>query len=361
MFKSNKITAGIVAYLLTISAAHSAIIGIETISTAEAIIDRTSFEGTEIVNTFEGEQISEIFGSAGFGAAYVFESTSGINDQGNYEWQNGSASFGDGITSVSRTEVGITIQNDTDERLLPTLNSEILAGGFGMYSSGCDASDLRLCETGEDSLFTLLNGGVGVPFLGTVASTSFNFVIMSGNEILFELSGGFSLINEGEGGNEFTTNFSDAENFLNNFRLTSTEDNPRERTYDWDTTELAVTLTELAPGELSTITYITEVTTFSDSLCVFVEAAVTALDEAEFDCLMSYGSFGDPVGRGGGARPRITGLTFESFELDKPTFQDGELTLKLDNPNKNVSVSSPATAGLVLLGAGLLSMRLRRK
>lgn len=361
MLNFKKITAVTFMSLLVISNSYSAIIGIETVSTAEAIFDRTDSEGNPIELNFEGEQISEEFGNSSFGSAIVFDASSGFNDDGDYEWQNGNASYGDGVTSTSRTVVDISFQNNTDDVILPSLNSEILSAGLGMYSTGCDASNLRLCETGESFFMTLINGGDGSFLFGeTIASSSFNFMIMSGDIVLFELSGGMSLLYGGEGGNFLATDFSNAADFLNDFSQTSSEDDPREMTFDWKATDINITLPQvlaLNPGDIGSITYITEVTTFSDSFCLLEEA-----DESSLDCIMAYGAFGDPVGRGGGARPRITGLDLDiPLIFDKPTFENGVITLRQNDDSSTVDVSSPATAALAFISFGVLSLRIKRK
>lgn len=334
--------------------ANSNIIEVVTETTAGIYIDRSAFGQDPIVSTFSGNQISEDIGSSGFGSAAALDSITRADDK--IEWQNGNISYGDGITSTSRTVVDIFFQNDTDVDVLPVFTSQILAGGLGMISTGCTGTDLRECGTGND-FPTLLNGGNGVTENGVIASSSFDFQIFSGDTILMSLSGGVSLTRSEV--NQFTTDFSDIEGFLNNFRQSSADGDSREKTFDWDLTDIEITMPEvlmLAPGEIGNITYVTEVTTTSNSFCLLIEA-----DTDTTDCTLSYGSFGDPVGRGGGSNPRVGFVDADIFEFDLPTFNNGILDFTLTNePGPITGVNTPNSLVLAGLSFALLTFRLKR-
>ncbi len=352
------ISCGIALSVAQVSVSHSAIVGVVTESFATADFERVDNEGNPIQLDFKGPIISEEFGSYGFGSAVSFDSDSNMGD-GVIEFQNGNASYGDSVLSTSRTVVDIFYTNTTDQEILPTLNSQIMAGGFGLYTTSCLATDLRVCEIGQDDSYDLLGAGLGVSTGELVASAEIDFQVMAGDHVLLELSGGISLI-KGETGqsNTFVTDFSNIENFLNNFRDSSDLDSLKDKTYDWDATDITLSFPDilaLAPNEVGNLTYITEVTTFSDSFCVLEEANV-----ANNDCTISYASFGDPVGRGGGSNTRIAGIDFGFFEFQFPTFEDGIIEFRVD-PSIDIVNDVPVIQVSALFAVALGGLLFRRR
>lgn len=364
-------TALLLATLLH-GAAHASIIGVLTESSAVGTF-RNDADGNPITVSYSGAQISEEFGDAGFGSAAVFDTTSRVGVDV-VEFQNGNASYGTQVQAVSRTVVDVSFENTSDMTVRPTLNSQITPAGLGLYVSGCSATDLRTCEIRDDGDYTWQDVGTAVDPGEAVVGSRFDFKVVSGEDVLFELSGGLMLV-LGEDGNPNTIvqDFGDIENFLTDFRQTSPLGSEQQISFDWAATDFLVEFPEmfmLDPGEIGNLTYITEVTTFSNSFCY---------GEGRQACPIAYGAFGDPVGRGGAAGPQkndlisqlfeghskldeeiepIEGLDFGKYDFSMPTFENGDFVYRaVSGPGIERSVPVPASFGLLAMGLVFLSMR----
>ena len=351
------------------------IIGVLTESSATGTIHRVDVNGLPRVASFSGPQISESFGhTTGLGSAAIFDTTSRVG-VGVVEFQNGNASYGEGVISVSRTVVDVSFENSGSTTIRPTLNSQITPAGLGIYVSGCSVTDLRTCELRDDGDYTWQDVGNNVAPGTAAVGTRFDFKVVSGGDILFELSGGLSLVlGENGGPNTIVQDFSDVEFFLKNFRQTSPVGNEQQISFDWDATDFLVQFPAslmLAPGEIGNLTYITEVTTFSNAFCY---------DTGRVACPIAYGAFGDPIGRGGAAGTRdtetsarlfaaqsvtsspITGINSGLFEFNLPTFENGEIGFRaISGPGITPSQVVPEPSSLALLILGLTHLTLRRK
>ena len=355
------------------NAVHAKIIGVLTESTATGTF-RDDVDGNPIVVNFSGAQISEEFGDGSFGSSAFFDTTSrvGVNV---VEFQNGNASYGEQVTSTSRTVVDVTFENTSSTTVRPTLNSQITPAGLGMFVSNCSGFNMRSCSLRDDGDYTWQDVGNEVGAGMAAVGTRFDFKVISGEDILFQLSGGLSLV-LGENGdpNTIVQDFSDIEFFLKNFRQTSPVGSEQQISFDWEATDFLVEFPEslmLAPGEIGNLTYITEVTTFSNAFCY---------DTGRTACPLAYGAFGDPIGRGGAGGPVNTNLTsrflaaqsltsspingIESglYQFNLPTFENGELGFKaISGPGVTPSNSVPEPASFALFMLSLLFFTIRRK
>ena len=190
---------------------------------------------------------------------------------------------------------------------------------------------------------------------------------------MFELTGGLTLVIGKDGSpNTIVKDFGDVEDFLTNFGQTSPEGSEQQISFDWGATDFLVEFPEslmLDPGEIGNLTYITEVTTFSNAFCY---------DTGRQACPIAYGAFGDPLGRGGEAGPRrlsfakglsaspsmtssaINGLDIGTYKFNLPTFENGEIGFRaISGPGitPTVNVPGPATFGLFALSLTYIVIR----
>ncbi len=307
----NPIVLFFVVVSIHASVVQGRIIGVLTESTATGTF-RDDVNGDPIVASFSGAQISEQFGDVDFGSAAVFDTTSRVGE-GVVEFQNGNASYGNQVTSVSRTVVDVSFENTGDLAIRPSLNSQITPAGLGIYVSGCQASNLRYCSLRDDGDYDWQDVGNLVAPGEAVVGTRFDFKVVSGEDVLFSLSGGLSLIRGDNAPNYMLQEFDGIENVLTNFRQTSPVDSIQQISFDWEATDFIVEFPDeliLSPGEIGTISYITEVTTFSNAFCY---------DTGRVACPIAYGAFGDPIGRGGGSGPRETTMLERLFAAQAVT------------------------------------------
>jgi hypothetical protein len=350
--------------------ANASIIAVVTESTANgAYWDILNEAGLDPVN-FNNPQIAEEYGSRELGSAGTFDSISDV-DGGDILFKNGNASFGAQAISSSRTVVDITFKNTGAEAVIPILKSQILPAGMGFFLSDCTAENIRNCQTNDDIDFgfddiTSLNGPGGAAM-----GAMFDFKVMAGDSLLYSLTGSMSLMIGDGGPNTIVTDFSEVEGVLNGFQQTSPLDSLQQLTFDWGATDFDVIFPdELLPDASATVSYITEVSTFTNAFCVQVGAPA---------CAVAYASFGDPIGRGGSTRPRtaeassgalaamasdttINGYEAGLYRMALPTFENGVLTYRANSgPGIGAtSVSTPNSFAFMILGVAFLALRRKR-
>lgn len=330
--------------------ANANIIAVLTQSTANGFVGAGGSEENEGDNIdLSDKRINASFGNEEFGSASRFDSISDLEGD-NILFMNANSSYGFASFSESKTVVDVSYQNTSSETVRPVLQSQILAASMGFYLSDCSAVNLLDCGSSDDPSFGFDDINPPLTEFGTISS-QFDFRVQAGDEILYSLSGSVTLnIVDGEP-NTIVQDFGDAESVLNNFRQSSPIDSPHQLTFDWDATNFEVLFPIdliLAPGEIGTVSYITEVKT-----------EVVASCNAGY-CPVAYGAFGDPIGRGGlpSSRPRIEGYEPGLYEMEA-SFDDGVLSLlATSGPNlPTTSVPSPAPLTLLMLGSVFLLIR----
>ena len=310
--------------------------------------------------TYSGQQLSSTLGSEAFGSGGSFSSTSKLETD-HIEFQNGNAASGTESSVVSRTVVDITFRNDGVSTVAPVLQSTITAAGLGLYTGPACLENVTTCGPGLSYPGDFRNfqdfGGAG-----DIAGASFLFRITGAGETLYELTGQVALQFDPALNKVVPlSDFGLASTELKNFRMTSPAGSEHEFGFAWDATDILVnfpTGTLLAPGESSTLTYETEVRSFSFAPCFGL------LTNA---CLTAYSSFGDPIGRGGGVRPSLApmaltaaapaGVSFDSFRFATPTFHDGVLSYQLIASG---AVPETDTWILLIMGFGAIGSAIRR-
>ncbi|MGI4876807.1 MAG: PEPxxWA-CTERM sorting domain-containing protein, partial [Janthinobacterium lividum] len=284
------------------------------------------------------------------------------------EFQNGNASSGIDTTLTSRTAVDISFTNDGTTAVRPTLHSTLAPAGLGFYTgqsclggvSGCGPGAVFPGDFRDFPQFSLDGWSAGSNVL---AGASFSFRIISGDTVLYQLSGSVALeIDPLTGQTAAVDNLDAARAVLAGFRITSPDGSGHQFGFAWDATPLVVNFapgTLLQPGESSTLTYETVVQTYSHAACFDLLTAA---------CLTAYSSFGDPIGRGGSPDPSVSrstalggaasGLTFGNLAFTSPTFNDGILSLELASSS---AVAEPATWAMMVGGLGLIGAASRRR
>lgn len=351
-----------VTLLLLFSIHHTAdadIISIDVNATATGgYFDYSSEEtfGVDVSRNIIDQEV----GSRQQGSAGSFDSTSFIDDT-TILFKNGNGAYGEFARSSSSTTVDITFQNNSSDTIRPVLDSQILAAGMGFYLTDCSADNLRNCSSRDQVDFTFLDITSRAGDLSPIAETEFNFKIVSEGLTLYALTGKVSLI-AGESGdpNTIVRQFTNVEGFLNNFRETSSPGNQTQISYDWDVTDFEMVFpTDLLPGDSTSVQYITEVSTFSNTTCR--ENDLVA-------CTVAYGAFGDPIGRRGSAPPSsspIAGFNAGLYTM-AASFDDGVVRYRaLSGPGVSatpapIPVLAPSTLFLLVMGVIFVAMRNKR-
>jgi hypothetical protein len=245
--------------------------------------------------------------------------------------------------------------------------------------SGCNPNDALTgnpTRTFDDFNYSgpLINGQTEY----VLASASFSFRIYANDWVAYELTGDLSLVLDTVSGvRTLYENIGAAQATLGGFRRESEIGSRDFLGFQWDTTDILVDFkpgTLLAPGESATLTYETIVQSTTNSNC----------RSGPSGCLVSYASFGDPLGRSGGGGGSTSavglsamsafselstfsaqsavgtdpeGLLFGQFAFIIPTFKDGVLTYVLDP----TSVPEPDNWALMIAGFGLVGATMRRR
>ena len=277
------------------------------------------------------------------------------------------------LTTAS-TSIDVTYTNGGSRTISPTLRSTILPGGFGFYladvsrnptASGPYAiSDVNQAPENTSASF----GGVrayGSP--GPQISASFSFNILSGGVTVFSVTDSVSL--SLDSGHPVITYAAPVA--LDGFALVTPAGSHSAVAYEWNATTIDVPLgVSLAPGDSSTLTYQTSVTTSTDVLYPDHTAQAVA-----------FAGFGDPIGKTTGAGG-IPDPYFARLVLGLPTFDPvtGKVGLPLlpksppsltypgqspasfePVPNDVLGVPEPGVWSLVLAGLGLVGGAARRR
>lgn len=326
----------------------------------------------------DAENIAVEGGYAEIGSANVFAMTSLIESD-HISFRNGSSSAGSYATTTSHTALDIHFTNDSASTVHPVLNSTILGAGMGLFvgdvsclnglnSCAPDANLFGGSATFQDFMPNGLYGN-----LTNLAGASFEFKITGGGNVIYDLTGSLALMRDpGTGTNFLLTDLGAAQAALTNFRLSSDPGSGTDFGALWDPTNILVDFgggSDLAPGESSTLTYETTVSSYSLADCTGAGA-----------CLISYAAFGDPIGRGGGVTastaflktllssvsfdtpglirivspPEDDPLAFHSTNFGLPTFHDGVLSFKPVS-----TVPEPASWAMMIGGLALVGRALR--
>ncbi len=312
-----------------------------------------------------GRQIGGALGSNSWGSGASFASTSRVEPDF-IEFQNGNAAGGAFSYVTSRTLVDISFTNDGDLAVTPTLHSTITPAGMGVFTASECLNKLTGCAAqgtfpGD---FRTFQDFAPAGATNDIAGASFLFRISGDGQTLYELQGSLGLVYDPiTATNILVSDLGAAAATLSGFRMISTPGDMREFGFVWDATGIDVNFPAgalLLPGESSTLTYETIVESYSRTPCY---------DLLTGACVVSYSSFGDPIGRGGTSRPSLRmalaaepgpsdPVDFDRFRFELPTFKNGVLSYQLLAPTS--AVPEPATWAMMILGFSLIGVAARR-
>jgi hypothetical protein len=358
-------TAACVAGVIVLAggAAQAQVTGVVTHTSARLQFRPGAEPGNTGITIFEGNQINGMVGGNDFGSAGSFSSTSQVDDKV-IEFQNGNVSGGTLTSLTSRTVVEISFTNDGETAVVPILQSTITPAGMGFFaSSECLNNITASCTAGATYPGDFRNfQDFGAAADGRIVGAAFTFRITGGEEVVYELKGNLGLMYDAaSNSNVIFSDMGDAQGALSGFRPVYDEGSQHEYGYVWDATDFEVSFpkgTLLLPGESSTLTYETIVETYSYTQCYQLLTG---------SCLVSYASFGDPIGRGGAIKPSLVAASFgestgfEAFTYDfaYPTFSDGVLSYKLLPPTS--PIPEPQSWALMIVGFGFIGSLCRRQ
>lgn len=352
------------------AAGSAQVTGVITGSTVTVRMQPGAKPGDTGLYTFDGPELQGTLGSNAFGSGGTFASTARVDPDG-VDFQNGNASGGLYAFTSSHVAIDIGFTNDGTTAVTPALRSSILPAGMGLFIDNPCLDNVAACGPGHTLLSVkdfkqFVPDGLPGP-ADDIAGASFAFRVMSGDTVLYSLSGSVILAYDpASHGNVLITDFDAAQTALNGFRLTALPGDPSQFGVMWDATDIDIAMpdgTLLAPGASASFTYESTVESFSRTSCFGLNMA---------GCVVAYSSFGDPVGRGGGIIPNAlstapgmmaadaatdsSGLTFATFEFKHPVYQDGVVSFDMKAP-----VVEPATWTLMIAGFALVGLALRRR
>jgi hypothetical protein len=328
-------------------------------------------------STFTSSSFGPGIVSQGGGAAY-YSSFGTTPSTVSFESANASIRGDNQVSSTSTSSVDISIKNGGSNTLNPVLQSDITGASLGFYlantAGGCGGSGLfsggdpygGCGQTTGGQTFRNFNVA-GVPFGTVLAGSAFEFTVAVGTNTVYNFTG-IETVTEGDG---FAV-VNPLQMALNGVAIDSgvlqnlTNTTPgmagSANGWMWDDSPVSIALGSLGAGGTEDVTYTATVTTFSDLGCTSSDSSV---------CLVSYGAFGDPIGKGGGTSnvARFFASPFDDTgdgikfvdnwgpqTFATPTFNFGSGLLSF-----NAVVPEPETWMSMILGFGLLGGALRRR
>ena len=354
------------ATILAGAGAKAQVTGVITSSTA-TVTFKPDLSGNNLVYTYSGDQFDASLGDARLGSGGTLASTSKVFP-GLIAFQNGNATSGGYAYLTSQTDIDVTFTNNTAAPVTPRLESQILPAGLGVYVSSQCLETLTTCPeySGTGGFQSFSPDTTAAPFANDLAGSSIDFRILSNGVTIYDITASVDLVHDpATGANTFVDNIAEAQATLNGFQLETAPNSPTQHGFNWQATDIDVAFPgamTLAPSQSATLTYETTVQTYSRADCFHVTTN---------GCLLAYSSFGDPIGGSMPIKPSdlasafaanglipgdaISGLTFQTFNFNYPTFENGVLSLQL------AAVPEPATWGLTFTGLTLLGAALRRR
>jgi hypothetical protein len=300
---------------------------------------------------------------------------------------NNATSQGPTTFTSTSTSVAVTYANSGNTSINDVrLASTILPGGFGFFMdspqanptfTGTSIGDVNQTPPSSVTTFDDVAAFAATGPGGSVGYAGFTFQIFNNGTLIDSYSGSVSLFLTMNASNQVVyTVVPSSAPALSGFSLITPAGSDEAVGYQWDTTDVSADLGPLAPGQTSTLTYVTTVTTSSDlTNFAYNCAGAEACPE-----LLAYAGFGDPIRKSAGTG---TDPYFPTFELSLPTFDPGAGVLggpqiEAVTPSLPLSgvtpapfipipasvldpVPEPETWALMLLGTAVAGVALRRR
>jgi len=243
-----------------------------------------------------------------------------------------SIDFADNVTSQGEqsstsatTSVAVTYKNGGASKVTASLKSMILPGGFGFYMddpagnptlSGTLVGDVNQTPLSSVGAFTNISGySTSLP----AASAGFTYEIMSGSKVLKSYSSSVDMyLSAGPGGFGLQFTVVPASNpGLRGFAALTAAASNQAVAYQWDATNVNLSLGTLDPLQSSTLTFVSTVTTTTFDLNNLGGSSNGCTVQYLCPQILAYSGFGDPIGKslGPGQDPY-----FPVFQESLPTF-----------------------------------------
>lgn len=304
-------------------------------------------------------------GGAGYGASAA------ITDDSIF-FQAGAMAAGQTNAASSSVTVSFDVTNPGTQSI-SRLRSTIFESNFGFFTTnfagGVDENNDPLPSCSGATLpscvpVTFGNGFSGFSAAGTaprtLATTQFTFEVLQDDAVVRAISGSIDLVKTADNSIVFTKGlgFADLDSVLSNFTLFEVAD--RVYAYSWDRTNFEATLSDILPGDTSTIGF-------------RITAASANFDQAigrpnpPFSLgnqIVSFACFADPVGRGTSGSffiPNFGPSTCNNYSGNSstPSYQLRIPTIRGDTIDFTV-VPEPDTWAMLIIGFGLVGLSMRR-
>jgi archaellum component FlaF (FlaF/FlaG flagellin family) len=334
-------------FVLTATAASSQVTGIVT-SRSVSVEDLYDSLSTAGAVPDSAAQYSFPNGSSPYFQAIENYQVSADVTPSEITFANNATSQGYVSMTSSSTVVSVTFTNNGSTTVDGSIDSTILPGGFGFFMdspqdnptlSGNAIGDVNQTPPSSLATFQNISGFDAIGIGQSEGYAGFSFDILENGTQVAGYSGSVSLNLSLASPGVNVSVAASAPPALNGFALITPAGSDQAVGYQWNTTEVVVPLGALAPGQSTTVTYETTVSTSTD-----VQNFNNCPTEDVCPQLLAYSGFGDPIRKSAGTG---TDPYFPTFDLSLPTFDPrtgvaGGMTIDGVGPSLPLAGVTPA-------------------